>query len=360
MSKIAIITDTHHGVRNDSPVFHEYFDKSFKWFFEEIDKQNIEHIIHAGDVVDRRKYVNYVTAHKLRTQFLDPIDSRRIETHIICGNHDVTYKNTNYINALDELIGDRYPSIHLYINPAMINIDGLDIQLLPWINQENWADSHHTIQSTTSEILIGHLELLGFELFRGVTSDHGESKELFSKFDMVMSGHYHHKSTVDNIHYLGAFTEHTWSDYNDPRGFHIFDTDTRKLEFHQNPFVMFKMISYDDVKYPDIMEKIAQKDYFSYKDSYVKIVCVNRTNPYAFDLLLDKLNKVGVVDISIVEDLGINSDTGVEEDFDQTQDTPTIINRVIDNLTLPVNNSIMKNYMLELYKEAISLEHTET
>ena len=107
------------------------------------------------------------------------------------------------------------------------------------------------------------------------------------------------------------------------------------------------------------MEKIAQKDYFSYKDSYVKIVCVNRTNPYAFDLLLDKLNNVGVVDISIVEALGINSDTGVEEDFDQTQDTSAILSNYIKGLTLPVDNSIMINYMKEIYLEAISQEHVE-
>lgn len=357
--RIALIADTHWGARNDSPVFHEYFGKSAHWFFRILDQQGIKHIIHAGDVVDRRKYVNYVTAHKLRTQFLDPINSRGIETHIICGNHDVTYKNTNYINALDELIGDRYPTISLYIEPTKINIDGLDIQLLPWINQENWSESHSAIQSTTAEILIGHLELLGFELFRGIVSDHGESKDLFKKFDMVMSGHYHHKSTVENIHYLGAFTEHTWSDYNDQRGFHIFDTETRKLEYFQNPHIMFRMISYDDVKHPDIMEKIINKDYSDFKDCYVKIVCMNRTNPYAFDMLLDKLNKVGVVDISIVEDLGLGNDSGTEEEFDQTQDTPTILSNYIKGLTLPVDNSIMINYMKDIYLEAISQEHVE-
>ena len=62
MSKIALIGDTHFGIRNDSPIFHEYFKRSLKYFFDYIDDNKIQHIIHLGDLFDRRKFLSYLTA----------------------------------------------------------------------------------------------------------------------------------------------------------------------------------------------------------------------------------------------------------------------------------------------------------
>ena len=60
--KIAIIGDTHFGARNDSHVFLEYFMKFFgEVFFPYIETHNINTIIHLGDFLDRRKFVNFQT-----------------------------------------------------------------------------------------------------------------------------------------------------------------------------------------------------------------------------------------------------------------------------------------------------------
>ena len=359
MTKVAIITDTHFGVRADSPVFHEYFERSFRWFFTELEKQNIGHIIHLGDLFDRRKYLNYVTSKVCRESFLAPIESLGIDTHIICGNHDVYWKNTNDVNSLSEIVSGKYDYIKTYSEPALISIGGLDIQLIPWINSSNYEHCHDTIKTSKSDILMGHFEINGFELFRGVMSNHGDDKEMYNRFDKVLSGHYHHKSSVGNIHYLGSFMEHTWADYNDPRGFHILDTNTRELEYYSNPHVIFKMISYDDEKHKDIVEKIVKKNYDEYKDCYVKIVCVSRTNPYAFDLLLDKLYKVGPVDISVVEDMNAIIDNAENDEIDQSQDTPSILSSYISGLTLTVNPDKMIDYMKDVYSEALQQEHVE-
>ena len=62
MTKIAIITDTHFGVRNDISHFIESQNKFFEnTFFPKIDELNIDTILHLGDVFDRRKYINYYT-----------------------------------------------------------------------------------------------------------------------------------------------------------------------------------------------------------------------------------------------------------------------------------------------------------
>lgn len=360
MAKVLIITDTHWGVRNDSPVFLDYFKKSVDEFLLPFIRENdIKHVIHAGDLVDRRKYINVNTAYRLRKDFLEPLSQLDIPVHIIAGNHDEYYKDTYKVNALEEFVWGRYDSIYTYSTPQHIEIDNCSFLLLPWITKEAEKDCQSEIENSTADVCIAHLELGGFEMQKGMLSDHGNDHKVFRRFDSVFTGHYHHRSSRDNIHYIGAFCEHVWSDYNDPRGFVVFDTESRSTVFHRNPFRIFHMVAYDDVKNQDIVEKINATDYSKYKDCYVKVVCVNKTNPYAFDVLLDKLYQAQAADISIVEDVNSFIDNNVDDLVDEAQDTITILDNYIQGLTLPVESDKMKHYMREIYTEALSLENIE-
>ena len=168
---------------------------------------------------------------------------------------------------------------------------------------------------------------------------------VFDKFDKVYSGHYHHRSTIGNVSYIGALGEYTWHDYNDPRGFSVFDTETSVLEFIQNPYKMFRIAKYDDIANPEIIEKIQNTDFSKYKDTFVKLVVVNKSNPYAFDLLFDSIYKMGPLDITIVEDPSVLLENEEMDSVDEAEDTPTILRKYIDGLTLPLDSGKMKHFM---------------
>ena len=272
-NKVAIITDTHWGARNDSQVFSNYFAKFYEnIFFPTLEKRGIRTVIHMGDIVDRRKFINYKTLFQMRHHFFDACYGRYINLHMIIGNHDTFFKNTNSLNSMDCLRLHDDHQVHIYEEPTEVDFDGLKCLMMPWICDETREQSLKAIQDTKAQILFGHLEVKGFEMHIGSFSREGVDANLFQKFDMAMSGHFHHKSDNGNIYYLGNPYQITWSDYKDPRGFHIFDTETRELEFILNPLEMFHKIYYDDDKMT--LESIQNEDYSEYKDCYVKVVVI--------------------------------------------------------------------------------------
>jgi hypothetical protein len=139
---------------------------------------------------------------------------------------------------------------------------------------------------------------------RGNVHQGGLDRKTLSKYDIVLSGHFHHKSSSDNVTYVGTPYEMTWSDYNDPKGFHIFDTETREMKFVKNTFSIFHKIMYDDTNHD--FEYWKAYDFSKYKETYVKLVVLNKQNPFLFEHVLDNLYKIGVSDLSIVEDFSDN------------------------------------------------------
>ena len=102
--KIALINDTHFGARNDSQAFMDYFRKFYEEiFFPTLEERGIRNIIHLGDVVDRRKFINWKTVYQMREMFFDQCYGRYIDLHLIVGNHDTYFRNTNLVNSLDGL-----------------------------------------------------------------------------------------------------------------------------------------------------------------------------------------------------------------------------------------------------------------
>jgi len=357
--KIAIITDQHFGARNDSTHFLDYYDKFYKeTFFPIIDSERIDTVLILGDTFDRRKYVNFYTLKRAREMFFDELHERNIEVYMLAGNHDTYFKNTNDVNSVDLLLRE-YNNINVIDSPQTIHLNyenvTHDVCMIPWICPENYQQCLTEMKNTSSTLCMGHFEIAGFAMHRGMPSQEGLDRGLFKRFDYTFSGHYHHKSDADSIYYLGNPYELTWQDYNDPRGFHLFDLSTRNLTFIHNPNVMFHRIVYDD-KISSISDIMALS-LGEYNSKYVKVVVVNKTNPYLFDQFMNKLYNVNPIDITIVEDFTDLTESTEDDIINEAEDTITIINKFVDNVKEEhIDNDKLKTLLKELYVEALNLE----
>jgi predicted phosphodiesterase len=354
MTKIALITDTHFGCRNDSPTFADHISRFYRdVFFPYLKENGINFIIHLGDIVDRRKYINFVTAKRLYDDFINPIQSQNLFLHAIIGNHDTYYKNTNAVNSMGVLYGDN-ARFNYYADPTHITIDNCKILLMPWICSDNYERAIEEINNTDAQILFGHLELNGFEMYKGYPNDHGYDPNIFQKFDVVCSGHFHHKSSRGNIHYRGAPYEMTWSDYDDPRGFHVFDTQTRELQFIENPNKIFHKLFYNDGVNAESINP--SMDYAYLKGCIVKVIIKNKENPYMFDRCIEKIEAAQPMDVQIVED-HLNLNLELDDDIlDEAEDTLSILNKFITQVAAKENHKDLYKIMSELYNEALMVE----
>ena len=346
--KLAIISDSHFGIRNDSPFFLENSLEFFEnVFFPYLKTNNINTVIHLGDLLDRRKFVNFNTLSQVRKRFFEPLKTNNIDMHITIGNHDTYYKNTNSLNSISELFSDLGHNIKIYESPTKLVFDGLCVGMVPWISKTNETECLDFIQTCDCPFLMGHFEIMGFQVMSGVIHHQGITEKEFNRFECVLSGHFHLKQTNKNIHYLGTQYELNFGDECSQKGFHILDTETRELTFIENTKKIFHIIKYDDTLGPVSVGEMSK-----YKNCFVKVIVTTKNKPLLFDSFIDDLYSCLPYEISIIDDYQEKIN---KTDIDISEDTISIINKEIDLLDKVQDKSRLKVIIKDLYMESLTL-----
>lgn len=343
--RIGLICDTHYGAKKGSKHLHDYFELFYKnIFFPALEEHGVEAVIHMGDAFDSRKSIDYQSLQWAKRVVFEPL--QKYEVHMIVGNHDCYYKNTNSVNSPELLLED-YTNIQKYSSPKSVKVGGLEIAMIPWICSENYDETLRFIQKTTAKVAMGHLELNGFRAYRGHTMEDGMDAKVFSKFEKVFSGHFHTRSDDGHIFYLGNAYEMYWNDVNDTRGFHIFDTETLEHTPINNPYKLFYNVYYEDTPYQMF-------DTSEYQNKIVKVIVRKKSNPKSFEKFIDKLYSSGVQDLKIIENFEIqeNEEFEIEED----ENTLAILNRYIEESETQFDKMIIRGILQEIYKEACEVE----
>ena len=344
--KVAIITDQHFGARKNSKLFHDYFLKFYNdIFFPYLEEHGITTVIDMGDTFDSRKGIDFSALSWAKDNYYDRLGIMGIKVHTIVGNHTAYYKNTNEVNAVDLLLRE-YHNVEVYSKATEVEIGGLPVLFIPWINAENEESTFKLIKSSDCKVAMGHLELQGFRAHRGIIMDHGHEGELYSEYTKVFSGHYHTRSDDGRIYYLGNPYEMFWNDHGDRRGFTIFDTETLEHFHVDNPYRLFRIIYYEDDNYQTF-------DTREYENKIVKVIVRKKSDTKKFERFIDKLYASNIADLKVVENFTIQE----SEEFEafESEDTLSILNRYIQEAEVDLDKSIIQKMINDVYQEACEL-----
>jgi DNA repair exonuclease SbcCD nuclease subunit len=234
-------------------------------------EKKITQIICLGDWFDNRKYISLKVLSSMisEVQWFDRLI-------LLIGNHDSIYKNTNEVNTPEMLFRDQEDMIVIH-EPTEMDL-GL---FIPWINKENVSKCLKAIEKSTSQFCFGHFEINNFEMVRGIKCRNSLSGNIFKKFKRVFSGHFHLKAKKGNIQYLGSLFQLNWNDYDDEKGFYIFDPGKPKVKFIPNSRDIYDKVYIND-------DSELTEDLSAYEGRILKIY-INRKLSKKEDILLTKI-----------------------------------------------------------------------
>lgn len=352
--KVALVTDIHFGVRNGSKFFLDKYEQFFdKVFFPTLIEREIKTLIIAGDTWEYRTKLDVVAMVRTFRMFFDRLEELGIEVFMIYGNHDVAYKNTNEYNSID-FLGKMYPNVRVISGCETIEFDGTPINFVSWVNNANLEQSLEFIKTCPPTILVGHFEIKSFEMIKGHVCEHGFDKAIFDRFDQVFSGHFHTVSSDGRIFYISNPFQTNWSDYNLDKGFRIFDTTSRDLEFIANPFEVYDKFVYNDEV------NITEFDYEQARDKIVRVYIQSYSgiNQNKLNLFLEKMNHVSYsCEVIEIDETELVNENGDIEWVDNNQLIETYLNDVVQNPN--IDKGILRQMFHEMYSEALMMVETE-
>ena len=155
------------------------------------------------------------------------------------------------------------------------------------------------------------------------------------------------KQDNGRIFYLGAPIQFTWGDYGSGKGFHTFDTETKKLVFYQNHREIFKKIHYNANTNPEDFAA------WEYQDTIVKVIVQEKNDPFAYDQFLDQLDKINTAKLSIDDAVSLQLE---ETEIKEGDTTLQLINNSIDQMDDSIDKAGIKMIVNDLYQEALMLE----
>ena len=230
-------------------------------------ENNIPMIVSAGDFfhTKAKAYAPHVVQALLR---MKDLHKSGINHYMVIGNHDMANPNSS-MNSILFVFSDYAKIISDYY---YTDVEDARVHFLSFTNTffENFI-----LAEDKKNILIAHLDIIGFVMPNGYVARTGFKKEDFKDFDLVISGHYHKHQVLNNIVYVGSPYQTSLSERDQEHGFVVLDTETLQwdfIEFDDAPkYKMIEVRHLTDIKAEDVANNFVRIKLLSHKISKIKL-----------------------------------------------------------------------------------------
>jgi DNA repair exonuclease SbcCD nuclease subunit len=354
--KLTLISDIHLGVKNNDETFLENTKQFFiKQVCEVIEKNDSKYLLILGDLFDNRINVNILvknTAMEIFNHILTKFPDLKIM--LLVGNHDIYYKNTLEVSSLNMF--KKYDErLRVISRIQSMEFDGCKTLLVPWLVEGSknkdiftkFIQKYNKTKEQQFDLCLGHFDVNGFEVVRGVVEKHGIPLSDFEAFGNVFSGHFHIRNKMGNVQYLGCPYEITWNDWGDPKGITVFDTDTRTAEFIENTInpkhIIVKISSIDETKLDDL------------KGNFIKVVIDKDIESSKKNNILSILEKTTADCVTLDETVPVIDGEEVEIDMDRVSSPLEFVWSYTDEVKIPENieKDKLKIFINDLYLKVL-------
>jgi len=275
--KIAFISDTHLNIWRKNNRFFKHIDSMFENFYKLCEGQNIDIIVHLGDLFDSKHVV--ATEGLIRVDRIIEKFAARWPMILIPGNHDMVMNDDTEINLVSNY--KTYNNVFVADKYSCINLGDNILHCLPYIKNNLINEINNIkIDNKKNNILLSHLGVIGFKVHENaseyINNSIGQIKKGYlKKFNKVFLGHYHGYQDNNHIVYVSAPLQSRHGDQKDKHGFVIYNTYDDKFSFYEN------------VATPNFIETTLTKENISkllkLKNHYIKIEITKKVSK---DLLI--------------------------------------------------------------------------
>lgn len=218
--KIASFSDIHFGRKGNSELHNQDCLNFIVWFCEQVKRMgDITHVVMMGDWHEHRSSLNILTMH-YSYEGAKRLSELGIPVYILVGNHDLFHRQIRTIYST--LMFGNLPNIHLISEPTVVNLNGVESLLCPYLFQDEYPTLAKYLHLP---VWWGHFEFKGFVLTgHNIKMQHGPDHLDFIGPKKIFSGHFHQRQNSGNIHYIGSTFPMDFSDAGQyDRGMAVYD-----------------------------------------------------------------------------------------------------------------------------------------
>lgn len=254
--KILLTSDLHvqEGIYTDICI--NYIDYLITFCKE----NNINHIIIAGDVFEKSSKIKNEAFLPLFFKFME-MKNNGFKLYFLLGNHDIF----NVDN--DSLVETFAPFGKVIKNYQEEEIDGRMFSFLPYTKQEDDIPPN-------GDVLITHLSIADFVFDNRyhVNEKAGFPTELFERWNIVFTGHFHRPQNKKNIVYMGSPYQMNFGEMGQDKGFVVFDIETgdwERVYYKEAPtYIKIKVKDFNKV---DVKNSFVEIEIEEKLDNYVQL-----------------------------------------------------------------------------------------